>query len=186
MAGAGRGAGVPACQRSREEIDARAAALRALDGSPVSFLVAGVYALFEYTGIFRDTKDLDLFVRRSDLQAAFRVLETAGFRTEPTDPSWIGKAFRDPWYVDLIFSSGNGIAAVDDAWFEHARRGRVMDVEVQLPPRPRGFPSTTSPMRAAAEAPQRQEVSTHRDLIPPPEPVPEPALPDPRPVIRVP
>ena len=36
--------------------------------------------------------------------------------------------------VDLIFSSGNGVALVDDAWFEHARPARVMGVDVLLAP----------------------------------------------------
>jgi hypothetical protein len=121
-------------ERSQEELDARAAALRALAASRVPFLVAGAYAFFEYTGIFRDTKDLDLFLRERDLEDAFRVLEQAGFRTELTDPGWIGKAWKGEWYVDLIFSSGNGVAVVDDLWFEHARPGRVMDVEVLLAP----------------------------------------------------
>lgn len=121
-------------ERSQEELDARADALRALAGSGVPFVVAGAYAFFEYTGIYRDTKDLDLFLRERDLPAAFRTLEAAGFRTDLTDPGWIGKAWRGEWYVDLIFSSGNGVAVVDDAWFAHARRGRVMDVEVLLAP----------------------------------------------------
>ncbi|MGC4001267.1 MAG: hypothetical protein QM767_28925 [Anaeromyxobacter sp.] len=121
-------------ERSQGELDARADALRALAGSHVPFLVAGAYAFFEYTGIFRDTKDLDLFLRERDLEDAFRVLEGAGFRTELTDPGWIGKAWRGEWFVDLIFSSGNGVAVVDDAWFENARPGRVMDVPVLLAP----------------------------------------------------
>jgi hypothetical protein len=120
--------------RSPEELDVRAAALRALAASGVPFLVAGAYAFFEYTGIFRDTKDLDLFLRERDLGAAFRVLEQNGFRTELTDPSWIGKGFHGEYFVDLIFSSGNGVAAVDDAWFANARRGMVMGVEVLLAP----------------------------------------------------
>jgi hypothetical protein len=124
----------PPVQRGPGELDARAEALRALARSPVPFLIAGAYALFEYTGIYRDTKDLDLFVRERDLADAFRALEAAGFRTERTDPDWIAKAWRGPWYVDLIFCSGNGVAVVDDAWFEHARRGRVMDVEVLVAP----------------------------------------------------
>jgi hypothetical protein len=128
------GAPGAACERSRAELDARVDALRALEASSVSFLVGGAYAFFAYTGIFRDTKDLDLFIRARDLEPAFRVLEGAGFRTELADPVWLGKAFRDPWYVDLIFSSGNGVAAVDEAWFEHARRSLVMDVEVLLVP----------------------------------------------------
>jgi len=121
-------------QRSQAELDARAAALRALAASDVEFVVAGAYAFFEYTGIYRDTKDLDIFLRERDLDAAFRVLEAAGFRTELTDPAWIGKAWQGEWFVDLIFSSGNGVAVVDEDWFAHARRGRVMDVEVLLAP----------------------------------------------------
>jgi hypothetical protein len=122
------------CERPQGELDARADALRALAGSGLSFLVAGAYAFCEYTGIFRDTKDLDLFLREEDVEEAFRILENAGFRTELLDPSWIGKAYRGEWYVDLIFSSGNGVAVVDDLWFEHARPGRVMGVDVLLAP----------------------------------------------------
>ena len=125
---------VQAAGRSPGELDARADALRALASSEVPFLVAGAYAFFEYTGIFRDTKDLDLFLERRDLDAAFGVLEQAGFRTELTDPGWIAKAWRGEWFVDLIFSSGNGVAVVDGLWFEHARTGRVMGVPVLLAP----------------------------------------------------
>lgn len=120
--------------RDPDELDARADALRALAGSDVPFLVAGAYAFFEYTGIFRDTKDLDVFLRRSDLEPAFEVLEAAGFRTEVSEPGWIGKAWRGEWFVDLIYSSGNGVAVVDDLWFEHARPARVMGVPVLLAP----------------------------------------------------
>jgi hypothetical protein len=117
--------------RSQDELDARADALRALAAAGVPHLVAGAYAFFEYTGIFRDTKDLDVFLRERDLEAA---LEEAGFRTEIEDAGWIGKGYRGGWFVDLIFSSGNGVAVVDDLWFEHARPGRVMGVDVLLAP----------------------------------------------------
>lgn len=120
--------------RDAGEIDARADALRALAEAGVPHLVAGAYAFFEYTGIFRDTKDLDIFLRERDLEDAFRALERAGFRTELLDPTWIGKGYRGEWFVDLIFSSGNGVAVVDELWFEHARPGCVMGVEVLLAP----------------------------------------------------
>ena len=122
--------------RDREagELDARADALRALADSDVPLLVAGAYAFFEYTGIFRDTKDLDMFLRERDLEDAFRALERAGFRTELLDPSWIGKGYRGEWFVDLIFSSGNGVAVVDDAVVRACAPGRVMGVEVLLAP----------------------------------------------------
>ncbi len=121
-------------RRCAGELDARCDALRALKGAGVPFVVAGAYAFFEYTGIFRDTKDLDVFLRRRDLEAAFEALDGAGFRTELMDPGWIGKAYRGEWFVDLIFSSGNGVAVVDDLWFEHAREGVVMGEPVLLAP----------------------------------------------------
>jgi hypothetical protein len=121
-------------KRTADELDARADALHALSEDGVPFIVAGAYAFFEYTGIFRDTKDLDVFLRRKDLDAAFASLERAGFRTELLDPVWLGKGYRGEWFVDLIFSSGNGVAVVDDPWFANAREGEVMGVPVLLAP----------------------------------------------------
>jgi hypothetical protein len=120
--------------RCAGELDARADALWALTVAEVPFVVAGAYAMFEYTGIFRDTKDLDIFLRRRDLDDAFAVLESASFRTETFDPVWIGKAYRGEWFVDLIFCSGNGVSVVDDGWFEHAPRAEVMGTPVLLAP----------------------------------------------------
>ena len=124
----------PAHPRNHAEADVRASALRALGEAGIPFLVAGAYAFFEYTGIFRDTKDLDCFLRERDLEEAFRALERVGFRCEITDPTWIGKGWQGEYFVDLIFSSGNGVAAVDDEWFDHARRAEVMGVPVLLAP----------------------------------------------------
>jgi hypothetical protein len=121
-------------KRCAGELDARYDALRALTEDGVPFVVAGAYAFFEYTGIFRDTKDLDVFLRRRDVPHAFASLERAGFRTELLDSVWIAKGYRGEWYVDLIFSSGNGVCVVDDAWFAHAHRGVVMKVPVLLAP----------------------------------------------------
>jgi hypothetical protein len=120
--------------RSSAELDCRADALRALHDDGVSCLVGGAYAFFEYTGIFRDTKDIDVFLCRRELERAFASLERAGFRTELLDPVWLGKGFRDEFFVDVIFSSGNGLAIVDDLWFAHARRGEVMGLPVLLAP----------------------------------------------------
>ncbi len=121
-------------ERCQGELDARADALRALAEAGVPHLVAGAYAFFEYTGIFRDTKDLDVFLREGDVEDALQALDAAGFRTEIVDPIWIAKGYRGEWFVDLIFSSGNGVAVVDEVWFEHARRARVMGVDVLLAP----------------------------------------------------
>jgi len=105
-----------------------------LQKAGVPFLVGGAYALHRYTGIERHTKDLDVFVRPADSRAALDVLTAAGCRTELTFPHWLGKAYRDGEFIDIIFSSGNAVAAVDDQWFEHAVTGEVLGVPARLVP----------------------------------------------------
>ena len=109
-------------------------ALRALNDAGVPYLVGGAYAFERYTGIARHTKDFDIFVRPSDLDAAFSALAATGCTTEITFPHWLGKARCGEDLVDIIFSSGNGIAAVDERWFEHAVDDIVLGVPVRLMP----------------------------------------------------
>jgi hypothetical protein len=109
-------------------------ALGTLREAGVDFMIGGAHALAPYTGIVRDTKDLDVFLRRQDCGPALAVLETAGFKTELAFPHWLAKAYSGGRYIDLIFSAGNGVAAVDDLWFVHAVPGRVLGVPVRLCP----------------------------------------------------
>ena len=111
-----------------------ARSLTALNDGGVPFLVGGAYAFERYTGIARHTKDFDIFVRPDDLDAAFAILAATGCETEITFPHWLGKARCGDDLVDIIFSSGNGIAAVDDLWFEHAVDATVLGVPVRLMP----------------------------------------------------
>ncbi|MGZ4810870.1 MAG: nucleotidyltransferase family protein [Thermoanaerobaculia bacterium] len=109
-------------------------ALTRLDENKLPYLVGGAYAFARYTGIERHTKDFDIFIRRSDFDRAAEILGKAGYRTEMTFPHWIGKAWHNEDFIDLIFSAGNGVAEVDDLWFEHAVRERVLDLDVLLIP----------------------------------------------------
>jgi hypothetical protein len=109
-----------------EEMSAHRRALEVLERAGLKPMVGGAYALRVHTGLWRDTKDLDLFVRKDHIQQALEVLAAAGYRTELTDPLWIGKAFDGDYFVDLIFSSGNGIASVDEHWHKRAVRGEVL------------------------------------------------------------
>lgn len=104
--------------------------LLTLHQQDIAFAVGGAYGLRYHTGIARETRDLDLFMRRRDLDDALALLREAGYRTEITHPHWLGKAFAGNAFVDIIFSSGNGVAAVDDGLFDHAPRGSLFDVPV--------------------------------------------------------
>ncbi len=70
--------------------------------------------------MIRHTKDLDLFVKPADVPSALEALRQAGYRTEMTFSHWLGKAFSGDDFVDVIFSSGNGLCTVDDEWFVYA------------------------------------------------------------------
>ncbi len=109
-------------------------ALTVLGENGVPYLVGGAYAFARYTGIERHTKDFDVFIRRSDYERASSALQSAGYRTELLFEHWIGKAYKGDDFVDLIFSAGNGVAQVDDLWFEYAVPERVIDMDVALIP----------------------------------------------------
>jgi hypothetical protein len=109
-------------------------ALLRLQEAEAPFLVGGSYAFERYTGIARHTKDFDLFVRPADAEPVLAALAAADFQTELTYPHWLGKAFSGDDVIDIIFSSGNGVARVDDEWFAHAGTGTVLGMEVPLCP----------------------------------------------------
>jgi hypothetical protein len=105
-----------------------------LETNDVPFLVGGAYAFERYTGIARHTKDFDLFVHPRDVERALALLASDGCVTDVPFPHWLAKAHCDEDVVDLIYSSGNGVALVDDDWFRHAVAGTVLDVPVWLIP----------------------------------------------------
>jgi len=109
-------------------------ALARLAASGIPFLIGGAFALERYTGIARNTKDLDIFLRPRDLEPALAELGTLGCDTAVPFPHWLAKAATAEGVIDFIFSSGNGVAQVDDEWFEHAVDATVLDVPVKLCP----------------------------------------------------
>ncbi|HLT47537.1 MAG TPA: nucleotidyltransferase family protein [Rubricoccaceae bacterium] len=108
--------------------------LSVLRSARVPFLVGGTYAFTSYTGIGRRTKDIDLFVRPEDCDAALEALKADGFGTQKPYPHWLAKAHYGEDFVDVIYRSGNGLSAVDDGWFERAAEGEVLGVPVLLCP----------------------------------------------------
>lgn len=126
--------GQPAEQSTEEAKDFYRDVLDILNASALPYLVGGAYAFNHYTGITRHTKDLDLFVMRDDYERIAQVLEKAGYRTELVYSHWLAKAHSKDDFIDLIFSSGNGIAEVDHSWFEHAPVMQVLGVEAKISP----------------------------------------------------
>jgi hypothetical protein len=100
----------------------------------VPFLVGGAFALARFTGLERNTKDFDIFVRREDIDRTLEALADDTCTTELAFPHWLGKAICGDDFVDIIFSSGNAVANVDDEWFEHAPEELVLGMRARLSP----------------------------------------------------
>lgn len=112
-------------------------ALDVLDRCGVGYCVAGAYALAAHAGIVRHTKDLDVFLKRADLERALAAFERAGCRIERTHPHWLAKAYSvelPEAFIDLIFRAASGIWEVDNEWVSHARLGPVVGREAPLCP----------------------------------------------------
>jgi hypothetical protein len=116
------------------ERDVYRRALDTLNTAGVRYVVSGLYALYEYTGIYRQTKDLDLFVEPALVVDAARALKRAGFATYLEQAHWIAKAMWGESQVDLIFGTGNGLSFIDAEWFEHSRAGILAGTQVRVAP----------------------------------------------------
>jgi Nucleotidyl transferase of unknown function (DUF2204) len=98
----------------------------------VPYAVSGAFALHQHTGIWRYTKDLDLFLTKQEVPSALELLQQKGYVSEICDPVWLAKARRDDFYVDLITGMSNGVISVDPFWIQRAQSAIVVGVETRV------------------------------------------------------
>ena len=108
--------------------------VRRLNEAGVEFLVGGGLAWAKYSGVDRPTKDLDIFVRPIDVCPTLALLAAAGYDTALPFPHWLGKVRRGSYVIDVIFSSGNGLARVDDLWFLHSVPTKIANIPIRWCP----------------------------------------------------
>src|SRR5581483_575389 len=113
--------------------------LQVLNEAGLRYMIGGAFALDFHVGISRHTKDLDLFVLPQDMEPILECLSKAGYKTEVTDPTWLGKAFCGSEFVDVIFAFGNGTALIDETWFDHAHHGQLFGEPVLFSPLEESF-----------------------------------------------
>ena len=109
-------------------------ALEALNNAGISYVVAGAYAIYEHTGIYRKTKDLDLFFEPTSVVPAARALREAGFVTRLEDEHWLAKATMGEYFVDLIYGMGNAIAVIDEGWIKNSHSSILAATPVKIAP----------------------------------------------------
>jgi hypothetical protein len=106
--------------------------LMLLNRCQVPYAVSGAFALQVHTGIWRFTKDIDLFLALEDVPAAICCLKKSGFLCRVRDPVWLHKAHRDGFFVDLITGMSNAAITVERSWIENARPAMVLDVRARV------------------------------------------------------
>jgi hypothetical protein len=108
--------------------------LAALNAAGVPYVVAGAYAVHAHTGIYRETKDLDLFVEPEHVLPAMRALRRVGLSARLEQPHWLAKATRGRHFVDVIFGMGNGLALIDRDWYSHSTPAILAATPVRIAP----------------------------------------------------
>jgi hypothetical protein len=103
-----------------------------LNRRQIPYAVSGAFALQQHTGIWRVTKDLDLFLTAASAQTALAALQADGFRCEICDPVWLAKAHREDFFVDLITGMSNAAVSVDDSWIARARPAVVVGITTRV------------------------------------------------------
>ena len=106
--------------------------LMELEGHRIPYAVSGAFALREYTGISRMTKDLDIFLTAEDSLRALGNLRKRGFQCEVCDPVWLSKAHRDGYFVDLITGMSNAVLGVEPCWIERARPATIVGIKTRV------------------------------------------------------
>ncbi len=109
-------------------------AIATLRFAKVPFLVGGAFAFNTYTGIWRETRDLDLFLKPEDRAHALAALADDAFETSIVQSQWLAKAWEDDVFLDLITRNANGLFPVTEAWFTRARPATLFEYPVHVIP----------------------------------------------------
>lgn len=104
----------------------------------IPFAVGGGLSAMTFAGQWRNTKDIDLYVQRSDRERLIRVVTDLGLRDyyekNAYDRNWIYRSYTGETIVDLIWAMANQRAQVDEEWLD----GPLIEVEGEcfrlLPP----------------------------------------------------
>lgn len=103
--------------------------LDAVKSTGCHFALGGAFAWACYTGLYRNTKDLDLYVLPSDKQRYIDALTSIGatdlFDHQSYDRGWIYRSTRDGYIVDIIWSMANYRRELDPDYIE---AGPVLEI----------------------------------------------------------
>lgn len=100
------------------------------------FAIGGGPAQSEYSKRQRWTKDLDFFLKPTDVPAMKAIMEEQGiedyFEHEEYDRSWIYRGIKDEVILDIIWTMPNHRMVVDDLWLTRGLQVQINDLRLRL------------------------------------------------------
>ena len=107
--------------------------LALLNKQDINYAVGGAFAIYAYTGLLRNTKDIDIYIKPSDLKQILTLFESAGYHTEITDNGWLAKVFyEDRFFMDMLFAIPRQRFLIEKDWFDDLRSAGLCDVEINV------------------------------------------------------
>ncbi len=107
--------------------------LKILRRSKVPYALGGAYAQYAFTGVWRDSKDMDVFVRPEDVRGLLDAFAEAGYDTELRDQRWLAKVHSVPHLLDILFAVRHMTRLrISDEWLRTAVAARFLDVPTRI------------------------------------------------------
>lgn len=113
-------------------------ALEAICSSGVPFMMGGAFAVCHYTGWWRNTHDIDIYVTHDNVARAADALESVGFmdigEQAAGDRQWIYHTAKNGLIFDVIWRFANLANYITPSWFERASAGEFLGLDLQFLP----------------------------------------------------
>ncbi len=113
-------------------------AMDAARAKNIPFALGGGLAVAFYTGLWRGTKDVDLYVLPTDRDAMVEAVSEIGladyYDKVPYDRRWIYRATQGTTIVDIIWALANNLAQTDDDWLTQGPSVELFDDRMNLVP----------------------------------------------------
>jgi len=111
-------------------------AIAAVHALQVPVAIGGGLAISLYTGQWRNSKDIDLYVLPEHRDAVIAAVLSTGltdyFDEQPYDRSWIFRSVRDGVIVDIMWALANGAGKVEAGWLTRGGSAEVRGERLRL------------------------------------------------------
>lgn len=113
-------------------------ALSAFTDANIPFMLGGAFAIYHYTGWWRHTHDIDVYVTPDHVQRAIEALDSVGFKDigeqAEGDRAWIYHAGKHALVFDVIYRFANMPNYVAPDWIERASPGEFLGMDLLFLP----------------------------------------------------